>query len=279
MDKSEWQAIIDRGYQIDESDNIDVLTEELLGYLSSPDAELRDTIAYSIFARWIITHQYYSDKQQINLIERLMPMLSHELGNHDDDTVFGRSYAALVLSLLAYQEDRSSYMYDSLARNLLDEARNYLIGERDRRAYVDGKGWANACSNTADLLKFMVRNPIIEAKDARLIMDTVAEKVIMQSDYIYHHDEDERLAQVVLAVMDLGLLTTYELEDWVKHFQDWKASHTLDGDYNVTVHSTYQNIKNFLRSVYIQMQLVDSIPIDAADFETTLIAIIAEFSL
>jgi len=279
MDKAEWHDLIENNYQLDDLSQLDDLTDELIGYLASPDAELRDTIAYAVFARWIITHQYYSTGQLIRLIERLIPMLSYELGNHDDDTVFGRSYASLVLSLLAYEEDRASFMTEALAHSLLDEARNYLIGERDTRAYVDGKGWASACSNTADLLRFMVKSPMFQAPDAQHVMDTIAEKVVMQATHVYQHDEDERLAQVVLTVMDLSLLTTYELEDWVKRFVDWKAAHHLDDDYQPIVHATYQNIKNFLRSVYIQMQLIDSIPIDAADFEPTLLDAIGEFSL
>lgn len=279
MDKAEWHKIIENDYKIDDSADLDKLTAEVIGFLKSPDPELRDTIAYNIFARWIITHQYYSTGQLIRLCERLIPMLSSELGNYDDDTVFGRSYAALVLSLLAYEEDRSSFMSDSLAHSLLDESRNYLIVERDTRAFIKDKGWANACSHTADLLKFMVRSPIMQSSDARRVMDSIAEKVVMRTNHIFHHDEDERLAQVVLAIMDLSLLTTYELEDWLQHFTDWKASHTFDDDYKPAVHATYQNIKNFLRSVYIQMQLVDSIPIDAADFEPMLLEAVGEFSL
>ena len=279
MDKAGWHKIIENEYQLPEGEDLNALTDELIAYLDSSDGEERDTIAYNIFARWIITYNYFSDEQLVNLVDRLIPKLSQNLGNHDDDTVFGRSYAALVLSLLAYREDRSSFMSEASVHSLIDEARNYLIGERDHRAYVDGKGWANACSHTADLLKFLARNAIIQSEDARRIMDTVAEKVVMQTNYIYRHDEDDRLAQVVTSVMDLSLLTTYELESWLKHFRDWKASHSAENDYNPVYHATYQNIKNFLSSIYIHMQLADSIPIDAADFEPSLLEVIGEYVL
>jgi hypothetical protein len=279
MDKAGWQKIIDDNYRLSDEHDLGELTNDLLDYLDSPDTELRDTIAYSIFARWIISHQYYSSEQLEHLVKLLIPKLNQSLGNHDDDTVFGRSYAASVLSLLAYQEDRSSFMTQALTHSLLDEARNYLIGERDHRAYIEGKGWANACSHTAELLKFLARNPIIQSEDAKRILDTVAEKVIMQTDYTYHHDEDERLAQVVMAVLDLSLLTVYELEDWLKHFSNWNTSHNLNHNYNPVSHATYQNIKNFLRSLYLQMQMADSIPIDAADFEPNLLNTIRNFSL
>lgn len=279
MDKADWQQIIDDEYRISEGHDIDQLTDELLSYLDSPDTELRETIAYSVFARWIISHQYYSDQQLMNLLNSLIPKLSQSLGNHDDDTVFGRSYAASILSLLAYQEDRSSFMTQAMIHSLLDEARNYLIGERDHRAYIEGKGWANACSHTAELLKFLARNPVIQPEDAKRILDTVADKVVMQTTYIYQHDEDERLAQVVMTILDLSLLTAYEIIEWLKHFKDWNATHTLQDDYNPIYHATYQNIKNFLRSLYIQMQLADSITVDAADFEPELRNTIADFSL
>jgi hypothetical protein len=279
MDKADWQQIIENDYRLSDADDMNVLTDELLFYLDSPDPELRDTIGYNVFARWIISLQYYSDQQQRKLVELLIPKLRQSLGNRDDDTVFGRSYGALVLSLLAYQENRSSFMTDTLAHALLDETRHYLIAERDQRAYVDGKGWANACSHTADLLKFLAGSSIIESEDAKKILETVAEKVLMETDSIYHHDEDERLAHVVVAVMDLSLLSTYELEDWLKHFLDWKADHSLIDNYDVIYHATYQNIKSFLRSLYIKTQLVDTIPVDAVDFEPQLLNAIRKFSL
>lgn len=279
MDKATWNEIIENDYQIPEDKDLDTLTTELIDYLQSTNAELRDEIAYNVLARWIISHQYYSDSQLIQLVEKLIPNLNQSLGNHDDDTVFGRSYSVLVLSLLAYQNDRSDFMPESLAHSLLDEARSYLITERDHRAYVEGKGWANACSHTCDLLKFLSRNPAIRTEDAKRILDTVAEKVMMQTSYIFHHDEDERLAQVVMGILDLSLLTTLELEDWLRHFHDWHASHKLRDEYNLIYHATYQNIKNFLRSLYLQMQLADSIPVDAADFEPELLRVIGEFSL
>jgi hypothetical protein len=280
MDKASWHKIIDNNYQLDQIDELNALTDELIGYLDSPDAELRDTIAYSVLARWIISHQYYSDEQLTLMVERLIPKLSVSLGNHDDDTVFGRSYAVLVLSLLAYQDDRSSFMSESLVRDLLEQARRYLIAEQDHRAYIDGKGWANACANTADLLKFLVRNPVIQSNDAQHIINTIAEKITMQTSNIYQHDEDERLAQVVMTVLDFSMATSAELDEWLKHFQKWKVAHTSDdAEYNLSYHATYQNIKNFLRSLYIQMQLVSSVPMEAVDFEPDLLDIIRDFSL
>lgn len=279
MDKVDWQKILDNEYRLPDELDLGELTNDLLDYLDSPDTELRDTIAYSVFARWIISYQYYSDEQLLRLVNVLIPKLSQSLGNQDDDTVFGRSYAASILSLLAYQEDRSSFMTQALTHSLLDEALNYLIGEHDHRAYVEGKGWANACSNTAVLLKWLAQNSIVQSEDAKRILDTIAKKVIMKTTYIHQHDEDERLAKVVMTLLDLSLLTTYELETWLKHFKDWKASNPPQDDYNPIYHATYQNIKHFLRSLYIQMQMVDSLPIDAADFEPTLRNTLADFSL
>jgi len=279
MDKTSWQEIIKNEYRLPDEYDLGELTNDLINYLDSPDKELRDTIAYSVFARWIISYQYYSDQQLVRLVNVLIPKLGESLGNHDDDTVFGRSYAASILSLLAYQEDRSSFMTQALTHTLLDEARNYLIGERDHRAYVEGKGWANACTNTAILLKWLARNSIVRSEDAKHILNTIASKVTMQTSYIFHHDEDDRLAQVVMTILELSLLTAYELEEWVRHFSKWSASHKLEDDYNPVYHATYQNIKHFLRSLFIQMQMADSLPIDAADFEPALRSTIAEFSL
>lgn len=279
MDKAFWQDIIKNNYQLPENQSLPTLTEELLSYLSSTDPELRDTFAYGILARWIITHQYYSTQQLLNIVSKLSPKLSDRLGNQGDDSIFGRSYAALILSLIVYHENRANFMTQAELRALLDQARRYLISEHDLRAYVPQKGWANACAHTADLIKFIARNNNLEAEDIKRILDTIGEKVLAVTNTVYNHDEDERLAAVVMAVINHSSLTVYELSDWLNHFSDWKSSHTHKDDYDESYHATYQNIRNFLRSLYIQMQLIDSIPVDAADFEPELLNVIGEYSL
>lgn len=279
MDKADWHKIIADDYKLADDQPLEDFTAELLGYLASPDSELRDTIAYSILARWIIKHDYYTDIELINMIEKLMPRMQTSIGSRDDDTVFGRSYAALVLSLIAYHHNTDNFLSDEITRSLLDQARNYLLTERDLRAYVPDKGWANACAHTADLLKFLMRSPVLEADDLKRVMDTVAEKVVIPTEYIFHHDEDERLAQVIMTAINSSMLTTYELDDWLNHFRDWKRSHTQHTVYDASYHGTFQNIKNFLRSLYIHMQLIDSIPVEAADFEPELLNVVGDYSL
>src|SRR5438552_14704247 len=52
-DKAFWQSIAKNKYAVPEHESADSLAREISGLLSSPDPELRDDLAYSIFARWL----------------------------------------------------------------------------------------------------------------------------------------------------------------------------------------------------------------------------------
>lgn len=275
-----WQTIIDNGYVLPEDHSLVDLTLELMSYLGAPDSALRDTFGYNILARWIIIYGYYTPEEMRAMIEWLSPRMIETLGDYDSDTVFLRSYCALILSLIAYRDNQIGFLSQAETRTLLDKARHYLVTERDLRAYIPEKGWANSCAHTAELLKFLARSGQLDSADLLRLMDTIADKLTTDTQYIFNHDEDERLAQVVMSVLRRDSLNMFELTAWVNRFKDWKQGQVkLNDDFNPSYHAIYQNIKNFLRSLYCQMQLAASIPIEAQDFEIELREILRIFSL
>ena len=52
MDKEFWASIAKNDYAIPKGHTLAVLTKMLFGYLGSTDSELRDDIAYGIYANW-----------------------------------------------------------------------------------------------------------------------------------------------------------------------------------------------------------------------------------
>lgn len=279
MERSFWREIIDNRYRIPEGHELGDLTVELIEYLPSPDSELRDTFAYNILARWIIVYGYYSPDELRKMIEWLTPGLNKGLGEQDTDTVFLRSYSALVLSILVYRDTQIHFLDEAEVRALLDRARQYFIAEQDLRAYVPEKGWANAWGNTADLLKFLARNVSLDTADLLRILDVIADKLTAQTLSVHMHDEDDRLAQVVMAVLRRDALTFYELSGWVNRFQDWKTALGEGADYDPVYQTTYHNIKGFLRSLYCYIELAPQIPIEVQDFLPDLLAVLQAFSL
>jgi hypothetical protein len=279
MERAFWRGIIEDRYTLPEGYALVELTIELLEYLQSTDAELRDAFGYNILARWIIIFGHYSREELRVMIEWLTPKLNEGIGEQNTDTVFLRSYSALVLSLVIYRDNQTSFLTQEEARTILDCARQYLLSERDVRAYVPGKGWANACSHTADLLKFLARCRHLEGADLTRIMDTIANKLTLDL-HIYAHDEDDRLAQVVLSVLRRDLLSLEELSAWLRRFREWKLAHAPSpNDFNPAHHATFQNIRNFLRALYAQMQLATYLSADLEAFQADVLTAVRSFSL
>ena len=283
MERSFWREVIDNRYRLPEGytleESLEELTVELVGYLSSTDPELRDSFAYNVLARWIIIYGHYNSNELRTMIEWLLPGLGTGLGEQNTDTVFLRSYAALILSLIAYRDVQTNFLEDAEVRSLLDRARHYLLAEQDLRGYVPEKGWANACGNCADLLKYLARNPLLEVPDLTRILDSISDKLTSTTSVVHQHDEDDRLAQVVLSVLRRDMMTVYELTNWLNRFLDWKNSQGDTQVFNEVYQITYHNIKGFLRSLFCYMEAASQLPVEADDFIPELLGAIRVFSL
>jgi hypothetical protein len=197
----------------------------------------------------------------------------------DTDSVFLRSYCALILSLVMYRNSRENFFTEIEVNAILHAAKDYLLNEQDRRAYIAGKGWANATANTCDLLRFVAYADSLSPADLQVILDAVGERVMQAVDESYMHDEEDRLAKIVLTIMSRDELDTFDFVDWAKNFSEWFENNVRDDVYNVTYNATYQNIKRFLRALFTQMTLAPRIPIAAREFEGELLSVIRQFTV
>jgi hypothetical protein len=140
-------------------------------------------------------------------------------------------------------------------------------------------GWANAIANAANLLRYIAFNQNLSPSELQGILDALTDKLMQSVAAPYAHDEEDRLAKVVLAILSRDALTTYDFVDWVKRFSEWKAETQPEGVYDVAYNHTYQNIKHFLRAIYTQMDLTVRLPYSAQEIRPELLEVIREFSL
>ena len=198
-DKEFWRAVLKNDGQPPAGTSPREFAPELIADLGSTDAELRDGLAYGVLVLWI--YQGASTDEEVRpLMATLLANLRAGVGERGTDGVFRRSYSALMLSVVvARHNERRAFLTAEEYRTLLDAALAYLADEKDERGFDPVKGWVHAVAHTADLLKFLVRDPRLMPADQARVLDALHAELRVASQ-AYAHGEDERLAWVVLAL-------------------------------------------------------------------------------
>src|SRR5436305_3940913 len=166
MERNLWYEIARNEYQPPDNQNLQALTQELISFLGSTDGELRDDIAYSTLAHWILQGRYTAAELR-SLTRELTRNLTAGIGREGDDLVFLRSFSALVLAVVVGQDNKEPFFEESQVTRLLKETLGFLAAEKDLRGFVPEKGWAHAIAHTSDLLALLARNRFTGANELR----------------------------------------------------------------------------------------------------------------
>lgn len=253
-DKAFWTAVAEADYAVPDGETVRGLTDELLGYLSSPDDGLRDGIAYMTMAHWAERGVWSADDVR-HVVAYVVPNLMRGIGEAGDGVIL-RSFSALTLSLAAYADWKHSYLTAEEFDAMVAAACEYLTAERDLRGYVTGPGWLHAAAHTADVLKFLARSRHATADHLRRMLTAIAERLATPVDTVYIHSEDERLAMAVLDIAKRGMLTRDDFAAFVQRMMA-VIEHSESGNFDVTIHATYMNVKHFLRALYFRLSFAE----------------------
>ena len=150
--KEYWKAIVAKRYEVPEGEKAFGFAKELSGYLKSSDAELRDDLAYSILAEWILHKAVFSKDELLALEEEWRENLKTRIGESGTDSIFLRSFSALCLAAIAERELKSQFLGEERYHKLLAAALEYLKDEKDLRGFDEKKGWIHAMAHAADLI-------------------------------------------------------------------------------------------------------------------------------
>lgn len=250
-----WQAIVDADFAVPAGHSVAELTPELVANLGSPDPQLRDDQAYMILATWIGRDGRYTPQELRALAAEMQANLSHGIGECDTDTVFRRTFSALILGEIVDADTASPFLTSAEVQQWLESALNYAHAERDVRGYVPGKGWAHAVAHTADLLLALARNPHVTAPELERILDAIGDRITTPVDYVYVHLEDERLARAVMVAVQRGLLAPEFLCGWVRRLAERWSGRAWRGARTYEETSAHHNTRQFLHSLYFQLLL------------------------
>lgn len=256
MDKQFWLEIMQDDYAIPEEHTLDELTGELFSYLGNTDPELRDDIGYIVYANWLEMGKYMQ-AEIAEHIQALLANLETGIGETETDTVFLRSFSVLFLAEIIHNDNKAPQIDNALIQDILEKGLTYLQSEKDPRGYVQDKGWAHALAHTADLLRALAKNEHTGLVEHKQMLSGIAEKLVAASDWVYVHGEDDRLSAAVLSILQREMLPIGAVKEWAESFvaPNWRGAWTKEEPTRA-----FFNVRNFLRSLYLQVNTEEELP-------------------
>lgn len=265
MDKEFWVSIAKNDYKIPEGYSLDELTKTLFGYLGSTDPELRDDIAYIVYANFLKREMYSKEEIQVHA-SNLLANLEKGIGETESDSVFLRTFSVLLLAEIVHNDNKKSLLDKEQIQPTLAKGLWYLDAEKDPRGHIPVKGWAHALAHTADLMLVLGRNRSTDRTDLENILQAVARKLVHSTNWVYIHGEDERLANTVMTILGRNLVSVDFLNNWLKSMiepeNSWKGAYMIEDQAKA-----FHNVRNFLRSVWIAIHSAEELP-HKAEVET-----------
>jgi hypothetical protein len=196
----DWSMIAKSG-AVPAGENAFELALELSELLGSRDPVQRDDFAYGLLANWIVRQKLFAPDQLRELARRWTANLERGLGSRGDDSVLLRSFSALSLSLIAARDLQAPFLEEHEVRNLLERTLDYSAREQDLRDWDPKLGWIHAVAHTADLLKFLARNPHVDSAGLNQILKAIERRLSTPMERAFSMGEDERLARTLAAVI------------------------------------------------------------------------------
>jgi len=269
--KDQLYEIADNDFALPEQAKALPRALEMLPHLGCPNAELRDDLIYSTLATWILADKFEDDDLKTLLRQLLTEEhLFYKLGESDTDSVFMRSFSALLVPLILSKHRQRPFLMPYELRELKVKLLDYLEKEQDLRGFVldedeadEPKGWAHAVAHTADALGELVQCKELENEELLEILNSIRQKTA-EFKIVFVHLEDERLVTPVIAALRRKVLTPTEVQEWLAGFLPLAQQKEPFPD----CYRQAQNVKNFLRSLYFRAckpETADQIGENSAD--------------
>ena len=236
-------------FRVDSDDERFALALTMMAHIGSPDPELRDGLIYPAFHAWILEGDLFTAVQLRQLLDLALDEnhLFYRLGEKGTDAVFRRSFSMLLLPLLLIVHRKRPYLTQAEIVNLKETVIRYLSRERDVRGHDAEKGWAHAVAHAADALDDLALCQELGTYDLRDILAAI-QRAIGADDYVFVHEEDERMVTAVASLFSRRVLSEAEINQWIRSFVPFVAEVEAG-----PTHGRYLNVKNFLRSLFFRL--------------------------
>jgi hypothetical protein len=174
------------------------------------------------------------------------------LGEAGTDTVFRRSFSALILGECI---DRDNLVRALPASKILewgDRIATWYIRERDLRGFVDGKGWAHAAAHGADAIGALGRSADLALPELTVMLDVLADRLLLPTDDFLVCAEPDRMAMATMDVLRRNLVPLSILEPLVARLAG--SATTRGGQAKNPFLRTF-NVQAYLRALHLQLAI------------------------
>ena len=250
MSTAYWQQVRSAEMQVPTDRPLADLTAELTTMLGSVDPVERDEFAYPILATWISEGVY--DDLLAGLGDGMAAGLTRGLGETGTDSVFRRSFSALVLAECVERDNTASLLPSIKILDWGDRVTGWLVRERDVRGFVEGKGWAHAVAHGADALGVLAESRSFGLNELTVLLDVIGDRVLLPTPLPLTSGEPDRLARATMRILRRRLVPLEILEPWLARLT---AGATATGAPDVDPFATTANPQAFLRALHIQVAL------------------------
>ena len=261
-----WQQVQRTGLQVPTDRPLDDLTAELTTMLGSTLAEVRDGTAYPVLATWIDRGVY--DDLLAGLGDGMVAGLQSGLGESGTDSVFRRSFSALILAECLERNNERHLLPGAKVLEWGDHVATWYLRERDTRGYVQGKGWAHTIAHGADAIGVLAGSPHFAANELTVLLDVLADRLLLPSSAPLLSGEPDRMAVATMAVLRRNVVSLSILEPWIARIAASARAlgSTIENPYARTL-----DPQNFLRALFVQLSLAADPPQVRPDLLLTVI--------
>ena len=269
MSASYWDQVISDGLAVPSDRPLDDLTADLTRMLGSPDPAERDDTAYATLAAWIERGVY--DDLLPGLGDGMAAGLRVGLGQHEDDSVFRRSFSVLVLAECLTRDSDQTLVPETKIFEWGDRIATWYLRERDVRGHVAGKGWAHAVAHGADAIGALGESPHLGAPEHQALLDVLGERLLRQpADVPLAAGEPDRMAAAAMQILRRGTLGADVLEPWVHRIG--AAGNPYKGPVDHDPYASAAAPQAFLRALFVQLSLAPKPP----DVRSDLLLVVIE---
>jgi Protein of unknown function (DUF2785) len=251
-----WESVVQGGCRVPDDAPLQELTAELVTMLGDPDQHVRDDLAAGVLSAWVADGTY--DELLPGLGDGLVHALRQGIGEDGTGSVLRRSWSALVLTAMVGRDADVHVLLPQQVLAWADRAVAWFLAERDLRGWDPGLHRVGAVAHGADLLATLAASRHLQADELHVLLDVIAERLLLPTSYRWLRGEDDRLALATMSVLHRDLVAADACEAVLDRLG---AAFADDSDPHAPVPS---NVSAYLRALHLQLLLgVDRAPSQA----------------